>query len=249
MQHDTMHHANWFKDAFGDLYPILYAHRSVAQAEQEARFAAAQLQLKRSDFLLDVCCGGGRHLMHLMNCAGATFGLDYSRYLLDEARATLPASRLVRADMRAIPFVNAFDAVTSFFTSFGYFLEDAENARVLTEIARSLKTGGRFFIDHVNAQHIEEKLAPRTVRWLESHEIREERWIDRNSRRLNKKAAIFQQGVCIREHRESVRLYAPQEFESLLRTAGLATVSFFGGFHGEPLAREHARMIAVGAKV
>ena len=49
-------------------------------------------------------------------------------------------------DMLSLPFEREFDAVYSFFTSFGYFGDD-ENEQVLAGIARALKPGGRFLLD------------------------------------------------------------------------------------------------------
>ena len=39
--------------------------------------------------------------------------------------------------MREIPFQGEFDAIVSLFTAFGYFETDAENARVLSSVARA----------------------------------------------------------------------------------------------------------------
>ena len=37
--------------------------------------------------VVDLCCGAGRHMVHLAGCAGFMAGLDYSRELLRLARA------------------------------------------------------------------------------------------------------------------------------------------------------------------
>ncbi|MBM3290520.1 MAG: class I SAM-dependent methyltransferase, partial [Candidatus Hydrogenedentes bacterium] len=104
----------WYEHAFGDLYPVVYAHRSVEAAAPEAAFAAEALGLRSGEWLLDLCCGSGRHLAHLSGITPRAVGLDYSRALLRLGRAQLGAAmRAVRGDMRAVPFVNAFDAVTS----------------------------------------------------------------------------------------------------------------------------------------
>ena len=69
-------------------------------------------------------------------------GLDLSEELLQvgacdlaqactDAGQSLEGVRLVRSDMRSIPYEDHFATVLSLFTSFGYFEEDRENQAVL----------------------------------------------------------------------------------------------------------------------
>lgn len=111
---------HWYKRSFVAQYGVVYAHRSVEAAVREAAFAVSQLVIDGSERVLDLCCGNGRHMGHLLRRTPHVTGLDYSRELLAAARDTLgPEAALVRGDMRALPFDGVFDAVTSFFTSFG----------------------------------------------------------------------------------------------------------------------------------
>ena len=62
-------------------------------------------------------------------------GLDYSAHLLKKAktRGTGRMLRYVRGDMRALPaaWASSFDVVLNLFTSFGFFLDPADDARVI----------------------------------------------------------------------------------------------------------------------
>ncbi|MCC6488922.1 MAG: methyltransferase domain-containing protein [Candidatus Hydrogenedentes bacterium] len=239
----------WYEDAFGEAYEIIYAHRSVEAAEPEARFAVETLRLGRSDLMLDLGCGTGRHLVHLFKHAGACVGLDYSPALLRRARNVLPQEvGLVRADMRAIPLTSAFTAVTSFFTSFGYFLDREENLRVVQEVARVLRPGGRFLIDHANATHVERALEPEGTRRHGSFEIRETRWIDAATRRVNKTTRLFRDGRELERTEESVQLYSQTELRSLLAEAGLRVEAVYGDYEGSPLDDARPRMLMIGCK-
>lgn len=240
---------DWYEHAFGDLYPVLYAHRSVEAAAPEAAFAADALGLKPGQRLLDLCCGSGRHLVHFAKMTDRAVGLDYSRELLLHGRARHGAAlRAVRADMRAVPFANAFDAVTSFFTSFGYFQDDAENMQVIAETARALKPSGRFFIDYVNPDCVRDTLEPLTVRTIEDYAIEERRWIDERARRVNKTTRVSRDGAVVRDLGESVRLYDEAELRALLDRAGLRCERAFGDYTGAPLAQTAPRMIMTGPK-
>src|SRR4051812_5345684 len=106
------------------------------------------LELPSGSRILDVPCGQGRHA-HLLAEAGFDVdGLDYSPDLLRIARkrGTGRTLRYTRGDMRKMParWSGRFDAVLNLFTSFGFFVDPADDARVVREIARVLKPGGCF---------------------------------------------------------------------------------------------------------
>ena len=241
--------ADWFAHSFGRLYPTVYAHRNVESAAPEAQFAARQLALTGHDCVLDLCCGNGRHLVHLCEHVGAAVGLDYSAPLLEMARKTVGnAVGLVRADMRAIPFREAFNVVTSFFTSFGYFRSEAENRLVVRGVARALRPGGRFFIDYLNSAHVERTLTPESHRRDGEYEITEVRWIDSETRRVNKTMRVEQSGEVVWETGESVQLYELDEFITLLESGGLTPDNVFGDHSGVAFDENQPRMIVVGRR-
>lgn len=238
---------DWYAHSFGALYPILYAHRSPEEARQQAAFAAEQLRITAGDRLLDLCCGNGRHLGALARYTQRLVGIDYSPELLFIARAQLPPpARLVRGDMRSLPFENAFDALTNFFTSFGYFQAEAENAQVPVQMAQALRPGGRFFMDYVNPDHLKRTLVPHSERTAEGFHVTEDRWIDLDTRRVNKRTRIRRGQEPERVFGESVRLYSQNEITVLLENAGLEIDAMFGDHEGRPVAPEYARMIVVG---
>lgn len=240
---------DWYERSFDITYPIVYAHRTVESARIEVRFAIERLPVKPGATVLDLCCGNGRHMVHLLRHTSRVVGLDYSPYMLRFAASLVrSAGLLVRADMRGIPFVSAFDAVLNFFTSFGYFVSVEDNLRVAEHVARALKPSGVFFIDHLNRNHAIETLAPESHSEKDGFEVHEIRWIDAQESRINKSIAISQEGRPVGEACESVRLYTPDEFRDLLAAGGLRVQQFFGDYSGTPLDDSQPRMIAVGCK-
>lgn len=241
--------ADWFTDAFGALYPVVYAHRTVEAAEPEAAFAVAQLRLRPNDTVLDLCCGNGRHMIHLAPRVRRIVGVDYSVHLLRLARDRLgSAALLLRGDMRALPFRACFDAVANFFTSFGYFLDQEEDRAVARNIARVLKKRGRFFLDYLNPPQVAATLVARSEREQAGYHILEERWIDSARCRINKRTTVWQNGSVVSETGESVRLYSKAELLAILGGEGLEIDAIFGDYAGTPLDNAQPRMIIVGHK-
>lgn len=240
---------DWYERSFDALYPVIYAHRTVKAAAHESMFAAERLHLCEGKRVLDLACGNGRHLLHLRACGADGYGLDYSAFLLSEAASLLGHSTgLVRADMRAIPFAGAFDAVVSFFTSFGYFVERDENLAVVRGVARALRPAGRFFIDYLNAAYTERHLVPISKRITQPYCIEESRWIDAETARINKCTTITRDGTLLNRFAESVQLYTRDEFVQLLSEGGLHVEDVYGNYAGAAWDDHQPRMIAVGRK-
>jgi ubiquinone/menaquinone biosynthesis C-methylase UbiE len=240
---------DWFATAFGAWYPVVYAHRTVAAAAPEAEFAQKVLHISPDDRLLDLCCGNGRHLVHLAKTAPQAAGLDYSADLLRLARENIGASRnrLLRGDMRALPFAdNTFDAITNFFTSFGYFQDAREDRKTATEIARVLRPGGRFFIDYLNESHVKKTLIPHSERRQDQYLILETRWIDPDTNRVNKRTEVEHEGRVLTRMAESVRLYSLDELAELLDAAGLEINQTYGDYEGNPTDPIRPRLILSG---
>lgn len=240
---------DWYGQSFGALYPIIYAHRTVEAAGPEAEFAARCLEVEPGRRLLDLGCGNGRHMVHLLRNCPDVVGLDYSAELLGMARGLLGAAgRLIRGDMRRIPLGTAFDAVTNFFTSFGYFRTEGEDLAVLREVARVLKAGGRFFMDYLNAVCVENTLVPQSDREYKGYAIRERRWIDQGRRRVNKTTEAWLGGKPAGRWHESVRLYVESDLRDMLEEAGIGVRAVYGNYRGEPPGDGRPRVIIVGEK-
>lgn len=241
--------ADWYRHAFNDHYPVVYAHRTPESALPEVAFAARVLALAPGERVLDLACGNGRHMMHLAAMGLNVVGLDYSSDLLALARDTLRSHHgLVRGDMRHLPFRSVFDAVTNFFTSFGYFFEDHDNLLTVYAVADALKPGGRFLIDYVNRPHVEATLVPRSSRRAGAYEITEERWIDHARCRVNKVTTVVRDGREVSRSEESVRLYSLEELMALLERGGLYADRVYGDFDDQAYHSSSPRLIVVGHK-
>jgi SAM-dependent methyltransferase len=140
------------RDAFfSDFYLRAFADEGDDPAAEEQALAAVRLAAPPDGGdVLDVPCGFGRHSLPLARAGYRVVGVDRSQALLDEAarRADSGQSpRYVQADYRELPLApESFDVALNLFSSLGY-LGDEDDTRVLAEIARTLRPGGRLVID------------------------------------------------------------------------------------------------------
>jgi ubiquinone/menaquinone biosynthesis C-methylase UbiE len=249
---DTPRLDEWYRESFGEDYLIVYRHRTLSAAEREVRRMIGWLGLPAGARVLDVGCGTGRHALALGKLGYRVTGLDLSETLLTHARRLAPEMGIDwhLGDMREMPFpANRFDAVVNWFTTFGYFATDAENARVLGEIARVLKPGGRFLIDYLNPAHVRRHLVPLSERLDEPTgcRIREERAI--RDGRVIKRITVTPPAGQPRRYVESVRLYGLDVFRRMAREAGLSIQQVRGDYDGAAYDAETSeRLILIGGK-
>ena len=234
----------WYRTAFDGLYPLLYPNRNDAQAEAEACALLDLLRLPRGAQVLDLACGTARHCQAIAQRGISPWGLDLSPALLSLARKRdCLAGRLVRADMRLLPFRRSFDAVLSLFTRFGYFSKEEEHSRVLREVARVIKPGGLLLLDHIHRPALERTWVARDEREGPDFVLRQERTLAGN--RVKKRVTIEWKDGRTRSLEENVRIFSPAELRDLLRAAGFCETRLFGSFQGEPLTQTSARLIAL----
>jgi ubiquinone/menaquinone biosynthesis C-methylase UbiE len=249
---------DWYKTAFGRAYADLYAHRNREDARQAVDFLYSRSDLRPlpGRRVLDLCCGGGRHSLEILERGAVccVVGLDLSNELLlqaqEAARETARAPAWVRGDMRSLPFLDGtFRLAINLFTSFGYFLNEADNDRVLADVARVLEPGaGRFVLDHMNPAWLRGNLKPETLR-VTAHgaRVRERRAIDETRRRVEKRIEVEANGAR-RESLETVRFYETPELEEKAARTGMRLRSAFGGFDASPLTASSPRALYVFAK-
>ena len=234
----------WWESYFGDDYSVLY--RSDAEATwRECDFACRELGLVPGMRVLDLCCGYGRHLGHLSRQGIDVIGLDLEPLQLTKARDRLmirgiPAG-LVRGDMRFLPFTQAFDAVLSMFTSFGYF-DDEGNGQVLSELHRVLRPEGRLLLDLPNVVASCRRGLARRWEEREGGVVFEE--FERDvcrGRLLSHK--VVSDGKGRRPYRFAFREYTFREMQALLRRRGFEVEAVRGDYDRTPLTSDSPRMI------
>ena len=241
----------WYRDWFGEDYLKVYPHRDQQEAVAQVAFVEKVLPLSPGAAVLDLGCGNGRHARELSRRGYEVTCLDLSSVLLKMAHKkgthTGCCPRFVQADMRRLPFRSTFDAVMSFFTTFGYFESDSENLKTLLAIRDVLRPGGFFMQDYMNRDYVLGHLVPQDVRRENGYEVVQERRYDEQRRRIEKKIKLVE-GEKQRHYFESVRLYSLAEMKTLLSRAGLVVDHAYGDFDGSPFAADSPRLILAGHK-
>ena len=237
----------WYSRWFGEAYLQLYPHRDREEAERAVALVLEHAPVPEGARVLDIACGAGRHLSALRDRGVRPVGLDLSETLLRVGRRDHPDIPVVRGDMRRLPFDSgAFDLVTSFFTSFGYFPEMAEDRQVLGEARRVLTPGGRFAFDFLNARRVRALLQPRDERVLEGRRVVQTRRLVEDDQVVEKRIEIHAGGGSPDVFYERVRLYAPEELEVMLERGGFIPLERFGDYDGTPLEDDSPRVILLG---
>ena len=244
----------WYEKSFGSCYLDVYAHRGGEEAERDVRAIVKLLDLDPDAPLLDLGCGAGRHLLALRR-SGFTrlVGLDLSVELLRTAARVVAGEdgggvMLVRGDMREIPFRGRFAAVLSLFTTFGYFEEDAENARIVSSVREALGDGGVFLLDYINRDDTIANYVPEDEQKLSGMRVRNIRKLTGQNRRIEKRITIERPGEKPVTLFESVRLFSRDELVAIFTEAGFERIRCYGSLSGETYRLSSSRLVVLGER-
>src|SRR5699024_2160883 len=143
---------NWFEEWFDSpLYEKLYANRDETEARKLIQLIEQTLKNNHCQTILDLACGRGRHSVTLAQKGYHVTGIDLSEQSIKQAQETATNRQLKNVDFQVRdmrrPLAKTFDAVLNLFTSFGYFKEDKENARIFDSVVTMLAPEGIFVFD------------------------------------------------------------------------------------------------------
>ena len=241
----------WFETIFDERYPELFGPLE-GDAEREVDEIVRFLDLAPGLSIEDLGCGRGRHAIPLARRGYAVTGVDLSEKMLRTARARSDAEGVrvewIRGDMRVFCRPGAFDLCLSMFTSFGFF-SDAENQKVLDNVGKSLKPGGRFLLDLRNAG----KGLARLEDWDETMEVpsgtlRMSVRFDRRKGRARAEHVLARRDGIRIASAFDVRIYTMEELAAMIGRAGMGVVDFYGSLSGDPFADDSARMVSLAVR-
>lgn len=248
-----MTQANWPIAFFDDDYLKIYRPQfKPERTAAETRFIAESLALSAAGEVLDLACGFGRHAIGMAALGYRVTGVDFNPRYLDIARADAATAGVTvtwrTADMRSLGIEHAFDGVYSFFTSFGYFEDDRDDARIVRNLRASLKPGASLVMDLASKERIAKVLQPTvsqrapdgTLR-VQRHEVTDD-WT-----RVQNEWLFIKDGL-VKTFRFSLRVYSGQELKQLVEAAGFREIRLYGALDGRPYDGAAERLVVVAVR-
>jgi SAM-dependent methyltransferase len=231
---------------FDEDYLYFYAGLLDARGDAEAELIWRLLEVEPGMEVLDLACGHGRIANALAARGCRVTGLDATPLFLERAQrdatARAVAVAYVEGDMRGLPWTGRFDRVINWFSSFGYF-NDAGNRRVLTEVARVLKPGGRFALEMNNRDGVIRRFQPASVDERDGDLLIDRRRFEPLTGRIVTRRTVVRGGQ-VRHIPYFVRMFTFTELRDWLLDAGFTSVEGYGE-DGGLLALDSRRMITV----
>jgi len=221
----------WWEELFNDDY--LRANERVTEEHlgREVHFIEESLGIERGGAVLDLACGTGQHAIELSRRGYRVVAFDLSLAMLaragDEAQERNAKLNFVQGDMREMTFVDQFDGVYCWNTSFGYF-EEEKNASVIDRIHDALKVGGLFLLDVVNRDFVVHQ-SP-SLAWFEGDGCvcMDEMVVDFITSRMRVKRTMMLDDGRSREIEFSMRIYSLHELGKMLHDHGFKVCEVSG---------------------
>jgi len=231
----------------------LYFYEPILTPEfnaQQSDVISGLLSLKRGESVLDLGCGHGRISNELAKRGLNVTGLDASPFFLDVARDAARQSgakvEYVEGDMRNFPWVEKFNAIYCWYTTYGYFSDD-DNVEVLRQSLKALKPGGRLLVEQTHRNALLRRDMPLTDYTNRGEDL----MIDKIDYDVFKERThterFIVRGGSVRKASFSIRLYSFVELSDRLSDVGFSSVEGFGR-GGEPLTAHNPRLIVVARK-
>ena len=239
-----MWYKNWFDSEF---YHLLYKNRDEQEAEQFIDAITEFLKLKPGMKILDLPCGKGRHAVYFAKKGYKVYAADLSCNSIQHAKS-MEHDHLhfsVHDMLDEFPEKN-FDAIFNLFTSFGYFENESDDIKILSNFKSSLKPNGFLIIDFLNPDDVLKNL----VEISEFNEGDIKFTISKTVKNgFVEKKVTFSCEKEEHEFHEKVKLLSLDDFSRLLNATGLQIFHTFGSYSLQAYNKESSeRLIIVAGK-
>ncbi|MCU0847469.1 MAG: class I SAM-dependent methyltransferase [Spirochaetes bacterium] len=250
----------WYEELFENYGKKYDKECFTAGTVGECDFIEKEINYDRSERIIDIGCGTGRHAIEMTARGYMVTGIDLSESQLERARHKAGNLDMEidfrKHDARDLPFENEFDlAVMLCEGAFPLMETDEMNFEILKNAARALKNHGKFIFTTLNGlfplyHSVEKFLASESeegnatyrsntfdLMTFRNHDITTVEDDDGNKKEL----------VC------NERYYAPSEITWLLKSLGFNSIEIFGAKLGafsrnDLLTTEDFEMLVVAVK-
>lgn len=246
----TDDNAAWYQTWFDTpYYHILYQDRDVREAQFFIQNLIKHLRLTKTDNILDVACGRGRHALFLAAQGFNVTGIDLSPnsilYAQNEAAAKGINAQFYVHDMRKLTYKKA-DVLLNLFTSIGYFGDKQDNTKTIEAFYDSLSSGGIAVIDFLHVPLVKKQLIADEVVikggiTFTINRIFKDGWIEKNIS-FTDKGTHF-------SYQERVAALELHYFKEVFEKVGFTIEHIFGDYSLKPFLTASAeRLILVARK-
>lgn len=220
------------------------------RTDHEVNALVSLLELDQPKKILDLACGFGRHANRLARLGHKMTGVDITPGFVELARKDAIQNGVEVdyqiGDMRSIAYNNEFDCIMLLFTAFGYF-NDEENLEVLVKVKNGLCPGGLFLFDVPNRDNFLKRMQPYHIVEKDGNMMIDQIAFDSLRGRSYNRRVVFRDGIR-KDKPFSIRLYNPNEIQSLITQAGLDLMQMYGGWERKELTSESNRMVIIARK-
>lgn len=228
-----MGNKEWFREWFNSpYYHVLYANRSQEEAAVFIKRIVDKLQIPLNSKVLDVACGKGRHSITMAKLGLDVTGIDLSPHNIDYAKKFEDSNLHFEVwDMRQTYKERGFDYVFNLFSSFGYFDNDADDARAIQAFAGNLRTGGVLLLDYINTECAVKGMKMREIVPRGDIQFHIQKKVEHNF--IRKKIEFLADGQHY-SFEEQLKLINLFKFKEMFAAAGLELIETFGDYDLSP---------------
>ncbi len=244
----------WWKTLFNSLY--LKTDGDVVEnrvnTEHDINMVIKATGIERDDYILDLCCGQGRHSLELaLRGYHHVMGVDRSRYLVRLARKRakslgLPVS-FSEGDARHFRLKeSSMDCAIVMGNSFGYFEREEDDIAVLNNLKKVLKSHGHLVLDIVDGTWMSQNFEARSWEWIDqSHFVNRERSLSAEGKRIISREVITNTEIGVMaDQLYAERLYSLEEISSILNDLGFKNITNHGNIYSHSTRGQDLGMMA-----
>ncbi|KAA9040712.1 class I SAM-dependent methyltransferase [Ginsengibacter hankyongi] len=241
----------WFKDWFNSpYYHQLYFKRDKVEATKFINKLIEHLKAAKESLILDIACGRGRHSRILAAMGFDVTGIDLAVESIKEAKKYEAENlHFFVHDMRLPFWINYFDYAFNFFTSFGYFSTRREHENSIRTIAQSIKPGGVFVLDYLNAHYAEDHLVHQSELQIDNVTYFITKWFDETHfyKKIIIEDEVLKKPI---EYQEKVAKFSLGDFTEMLAYHKLQVQEVFGDYNFNSFhIKNSPRMVIISKKV
>lgn len=241
-----MQKKDWFTDWFNTpYYHILYKDRNNDDAKLFMKNITNFLNLPKTSHVLDLPCGKGRHSVYLNSLGYKVTGADLAKNSIRYAKQFENRNLKFKTHDMRNPLDNTYHAIFNLFTSFGYFVDDKEDIKILENIKKGLKKDGFFIFDFLNAIKVRSELVKKEIKTIDNITFNITREISNSF--IVKKISFDADG---KNHlfTEQVKYLDVDKVKTYLEKVGFTICNIFGNYTLTPFDKNKSDRLIIIAK-